>query len=59
MEKTGIVVEMNNLGKVTRINTCCEKEMPIWLTPSYCPWCGAKITATVKLRRKKQYAGKR
>jgi hypothetical protein len=59
LEKTGIIVEMHSFGRVTRINTCCEKDMPTWLNPNYCPWCGAKITATVKLRRKNEYARKR
>jgi predicted RNA-binding Zn-ribbon protein involved in translation (DUF1610 family) len=53
LEKTGVIVELEQFGYVAeRIATCCGNPMPIWLTPRFCPHCGAKIERIIRLRRK-------
>lgn len=45
-----IVVTIEN-GKMKRIFSCCGEDftqMTQWMTPDYCPNCGAKIDGKVK-----------
>ena len=44
--KTGEIIETIKDGKMNRVFSCCGTDFPqltMWMTPKYCPECGAKI----------------
>ena len=44
--KTGEIIETIKDGKMNRVFSCCGTDftqLTKWMTPKYCPECGAKI----------------
>lgn len=44
--KTGEIIETIKSGKMNRVFSCCNTDftqLTMWITPKYCPECGAKI----------------
>ena len=44
--KTGEIIETIKDGKMNRVFSCCGTDftqLTQWMTPKYCPECGAKI----------------
>ena len=44
--KYGHIIETTESGKMKRIFSCCNTDftqLTMWITPNYCPNCGAKI----------------
>ena len=42
----GRIIETIENGRMKRVFSCCETDftkMTCWMTPNYCPECGAKI----------------
>ena len=45
-DKTGEIIETIKNGKMNRVFSCCGTDftqLTMWMTPKYCPECGAKI----------------
>lgn len=45
--KYGCIIETIENGKMKRVFSCCNTDftqLTMWLTPNYCPNCGAKIS---------------
>lgn len=49
--KIGHIIETIENGKMKRVCSCCKvdcTQLTAWMTPNYCPYCGAKITELIK-----------
>lgn len=47
----GYIIETIKDGKMNRIFSCCGKDftkLTSWMTPSYCPACGAELKGVKK-----------
>ena len=45
--KTGEIIETIKDGKMNRVFSCCGTDftqLTTWMTPKYCPECGAKVS---------------
>lgn len=45
-QKEGKIIEQIYNGKMKRVFSCCDEDftqLTCWITPNYCPNCGAKL----------------